>query len=260
MIWAALVFGLPVAAGWCGVRAVLPLRRMAPGWAGLLVEGALGAGLGMGIASVVYFLLLLAGSASRATVFASEAVLLAAAVALLFLRRETEARQIVPARPALRWNWILALALAAGLALVASGLVEVAAAAPYGPAKFFTGIGPMNDVAKNDGTKNNVATSQRLTSYAAKAWQSDVIVDLISATTTDTGLTVRCELDTNSYAMVQLSPAAMETGLPNSSVVNPSSLLMTALIVRPATRTAGFALATSNTRNPARSGWFTIAS
>ena len=26
-----------------------------------------------------------------------------------------------------------------------------------------------------------------------------VIVDLISATTTDTGLTVRCELDTNAY-------------------------------------------------------------
>ena len=46
----------------------------------------------------------------------------------------------------------------------------------------------------------------RLFSFISMNWRAKplvsyrVIVDLISATTTDTGLTVRCELDTNSYA------------------------------------------------------------
>ena len=45
----------------------------------------------------------------------------------------------------------------------------------------------------------------RLFAFITMNWRAKplvsyrVIVDLISATTTDTGLTVRCELDTNSY-------------------------------------------------------------
>lgn len=45
----------------------------------------------------------------------------------------------------------------------------------------------------------------RLFSFISMNWRAKplvsyrVIVDLISATTTDTGLTVRCELDTNAY-------------------------------------------------------------
>ena len=45
----------------------------------------------------------------------------------------------------------------------------------------------------------------RLSSFISMNWRAKplvsyrVIVDLISATTTDTGLTVRCELDTNAY-------------------------------------------------------------
>src|ERR1700690_885602 len=45
----------------------------------------------------------------------------------------------------------------------------------------------------------------RLFSFISMNWRAKplisyrVIVDLISATTTDTGLTVRCELDTNLY-------------------------------------------------------------
>ena len=45
----------------------------------------------------------------------------------------------------------------------------------------------------------------RLFSYISMNWRARplvsfrVIVDLISATTTDTGLTVRCQLDTNAY-------------------------------------------------------------
>jgi hypothetical protein len=35
-----------------------------------------------------------------------------------------------------------------------------------------------------------------------------VIIDLISATTTDTGLTVRCELDPNTYPMGTVVPNA----------------------------------------------------
>ena len=45
----------------------------------------------------------------------------------------------------------------------------------------------------------------RLFSFISMNWRAKplvsyrVIVDLISATTTDTGLTVQCELDTNTY-------------------------------------------------------------
>ena len=56
------------------------------------------------------------------------------------------------------------------------------------------------------GVKFPWATRQhRLFSYISQNWRPQplvsyrVIVDLISATTTDTGLTVHCELDTNAY-------------------------------------------------------------
>ena len=56
------------------------------------------------------------------------------------------------------------------------------------------------------GTSKWNKIEHRLFSFISMNWRAKplvsyrVIVDLISATTTDTGLTVRCELDTNSYA------------------------------------------------------------
>jgi hypothetical protein len=55
------------------------------------------------------------------------------------------------------------------------------------------------------GTSKWNRVEHRLFSFISMNWRAKplvsyrVIVDLISATTTDTGLTVRCELDTNSY-------------------------------------------------------------
>ena len=55
------------------------------------------------------------------------------------------------------------------------------------------------------GTSKWNKIEHRLFSFITMNWRAKplvsyrVIVDLISATTTDTGLTVRCELDTNTY-------------------------------------------------------------
>ena len=55
------------------------------------------------------------------------------------------------------------------------------------------------------GTSKWNKIEHRLFSFISMNWRAKplvsyrVIVDLISATTTDTGLTVRCELDTNAY-------------------------------------------------------------
>ena len=55
------------------------------------------------------------------------------------------------------------------------------------------------------GTSKWNKIEHRLFSFISMNWRAKpllsyrVIVDLISATTTDTGLTIRCELDTNEY-------------------------------------------------------------
>src|ERR1700756_3030024 len=67
------------------------------------------------------------------------------------------------------------------------------------------------------GTSKWNKTEHRLFSFISQNWRAKplvsyrVIVDLISATTTDTGLTVRCQLDSNTYAKsVTVPDAEME--------------------------------------------------
>ncbi len=58
------------------------------------------------------------------------------------------------------------------------------------------------------GTSKWNKIEHRLFSFISMNWRAKplvsyrVIIDLISATTTDTGLTVRCELDTNAYPKI----------------------------------------------------------
>ena len=132
MILAGLGFVLPLAAGWCLVRALLPLRQAGPRWASLLLEGALGAGLGAGVASAGYFLLLLGGIASGGAALALDLALLAAGAGLLYARRDQGRQPAAPRPAAFRWNWPLLLALTVTLALLASALIAAASVVPYG--------------------------------------------------------------------------------------------------------------------------------
>ncbi len=129
-----LAFLVPLVAGWFLAHAALAGYRIRPAWAARAFEAALGAGAGIAISSVAFFLLTLAGAASPAVILACDAALLAAGlVAFWRTRRRTAGGPAESAAPPLfRWNWLLALALAAGSALVLYGLVSVSAASPDG--------------------------------------------------------------------------------------------------------------------------------
>jgi hypothetical protein len=129
---AYLVFLLPLAAGWCFAAALLSTDSLRPNWAGRVLEAALGAGAGVAISSVLFFLMLLAHLASAPSIVAVNAALLVAGAWVAFRRRRAPGLTASIDTPAFRWNWLLALSLAAGFALVLSGLLDVASAGRYG--------------------------------------------------------------------------------------------------------------------------------
>lgn len=109
---------LAVALGSVWVRCLLPSSRMKPRWAAAVFQLALAAGLGIGLTSCLYFLLLLCGTVSLGAVAGSETVVLAGGIAVLWIRRGRVAPATDgPVTPS-RWNWILVPVLAAVLALV----------------------------------------------------------------------------------------------------------------------------------------------
>jgi hypothetical protein len=148
----ALAFLLSLAAGWCFVTAFLARQPMRNAWTAHVIRAALGAGAGVAISSGGFFLLLLAGAASATAVVVLNVALLAGGLVSLWLaRRRAAALPPSAVPPSFRWNWLLALALAAGLALVLVGLISCSAANPLGEwdawsiwnlrAKFLAGAG-----------------------------------------------------------------------------------------------------------------------
>lgn len=125
-------FLLPLFAGWCFLRALLPLSQTGPRWAGVLLEVSLGAGLGAGLASVGYFLLLLLGAGSQGAALVLGFALAGAGAALLYLRRgRIKAEPAVPQR-SFRWNWVVVVAAVLAVAILVPALVEVSSIIPYG--------------------------------------------------------------------------------------------------------------------------------
>jgi hypothetical protein len=100
----ALVAFLPaMVLGWMIVRLLCPAGSK-PGWLRFVTEISLGAGLGVGLTSCVFFVLVWAGVASRVSVLACEAAALVG-TALLLIRHKSvpqEAQQ-----PGFRWIWVL---------------------------------------------------------------------------------------------------------------------------------------------------------
>jgi hypothetical protein len=109
--------------GWMAIRLLSPL-----GW---FLEISLGAGLGAGISSAIYSLLIWAGWASRTTVLSAELILLIAASALLFLRRNRSI-QAAPHFEPPPWIWVLRIAALVALAFAAVDFSQSLAANPDG--------------------------------------------------------------------------------------------------------------------------------
>jgi hypothetical protein len=131
MGWLPLLLAL--ASGWLLAAWAGPARGLRPRWAVVLLEAGLGAGLGMGLSSITYFLLLVAGAASRGSILAVHFVAAAALGALAWKRRNrAEAPSGEPAAPAGRSAWVLALLVAAVLIPVVLAEARISASNAHG--------------------------------------------------------------------------------------------------------------------------------
>ncbi len=147
----ALSVALAVLNGWLWLALGLRAERWRPNWARYLVQAALGAGGGVGLASGVFFVLVLLGVAQPTVVFGVDLALTGLAVFLLRRPRRLAAGEAAVPLAGFRWNWLLALGLAAGWLLVGAAWIQAARASPYGEwdawsiwnlrAKFLAGAG-----------------------------------------------------------------------------------------------------------------------
>ncbi|HEV8147547.1 MAG TPA: phospholipid carrier-dependent glycosyltransferase, partial [Bryobacteraceae bacterium] len=121
-----------IALGWLIVRLLSPNRKRARlDW---LFEISLGAGVGLGLTSCIYFAMLLVGIASRAGLFAVELVAIAA-LAMLLRRSRTSAPEVGQPQPSPQpssWIWVLRLAAAIGIVSLALSFSETIATNPNG--------------------------------------------------------------------------------------------------------------------------------
>ncbi len=127
----SLALALAVATGCCLLSPVFPPGRSRPAWLGWLLLFCAGAPAGIGLESMVYFLLTWAGAASAALLWGASIALLAAGAVI--------ARRYAPAGEAIevpanqnRHLWWMALVAAAGLSLAAVSVARTASGAPHG--------------------------------------------------------------------------------------------------------------------------------
>jgi hypothetical protein len=113
MFFGLVLFAPAIVIGWLLVRLLItPPRRS--GWLGPLLEIALGAGLGIGLVSMVFFALLWAGVTGRAVVLTIEAVMIAGGIWLMLRRPEVKWKP----EPAAKSPWIWLLRAAAILVVL----------------------------------------------------------------------------------------------------------------------------------------------
>ena len=123
-------FLLPLAIGVLFVAAWPPLNTSGPRWARYVFQAGLGALVGIGLASVLYFLLVVSGAATPATILGSETAALILAL-WIWQKRRTPAAA-TEAQPGFRWTWALATCFGIVLAFVWTRIVQLATALPVG--------------------------------------------------------------------------------------------------------------------------------
>src|SRR5580704_6084206 len=120
--------------GFLLVQAFDPVRNMQPRWAALLFNAALGAGVGMGVTSIIFLLLDVTGAASPGAIFGIDIALVGGLAWQCFRLRSGSAASSSSnaTTPGFRWTWLLAVAF--GIVLVISWirLVQMASAVPAG--------------------------------------------------------------------------------------------------------------------------------
>jgi hypothetical protein len=128
---------LSLAAGWFLARALTARTRLgagSPRWCSLVLEISLGALFGPGLASVLYFGLVIAGAASGATVFAALAALLLGSAAVWWFATPSASPLPTEALPRRKfpWTWALWICVAAGFAFFLLDFQTTSSAEPTG--------------------------------------------------------------------------------------------------------------------------------
>lgn len=130
----ALSILLALVIGFLIVQAFDPVADMQPRWAAALFCVALGIGVGIGLTSVIFLLLDVAGAATPATIFGSDVVLLAVFTWQSFRLRASRAPRppSEATAPGFRWNWLLASAFGMALVISCVRMIQIAVALPVG--------------------------------------------------------------------------------------------------------------------------------
>jgi hypothetical protein len=122
--------------GFLLVQVFDPSRDMQPRWAAMLLNAALGAGIGIGLTSIVFLLLDVAGLASPLAIFGIDIALAAGLAWQCFRLRTFSAQRFNPdpdsANRGFRWTWLLAIAFGVVLVIACVRLVQMATALPVG--------------------------------------------------------------------------------------------------------------------------------
>ena len=119
---------LSILIGYLAVRLCLPVYK--PVWTDLVLKASLGVGMGIGISSSVYFVLLVAVGPSKAYV-AAELLLLVAAGAACWMKRDRFVFSNQHALPR-GWFWLLLVAFAGALVMAVPAFIDTSLTNPYG--------------------------------------------------------------------------------------------------------------------------------
>src|ERR1700678_522499 len=130
---------LAVLIGFLLIRTFDPVRDMQPRWAAVSFDAALGAGIGIGLTSIIFLLLEVSGAATPGAIFGIDILLVAVLAGQRFRTRSGDSLRSVPPHsrpgdvtPSFRWTWALALAFGIVLAIAWVRLIQVATALPVG--------------------------------------------------------------------------------------------------------------------------------
>jgi len=120
--------------GFLLVQVFDPSRDMQPRWAAILLNAALGAGIGIGLTSIVFLLLDVAGLASSPAIFSIDIALAVGLAWQCFRLRIFSVERINsdPAKAGFRWTWLLTIAFGVVLIIACVRLVQMATALPVG--------------------------------------------------------------------------------------------------------------------------------
>jgi len=207
------------------VWAADPAPDLGPRWAATVLRVALGASAGIGITSLVFLFLDIAGEAGPLTIFGSDAVLLAGAVLLNLRKPAAPTERAVPEARRFRWTWMLALAFGITALIVGARLLQIAEALPVGQwdawaiwnlrAKFLAGPGSSWRVAVSPLlTMTHPDYPLLLSSFVARAWKaSGTMGALAPLATAAVFFSATIAMLVSAVALLRGSAAAVLAGL-----------------------------------------------